>query len=61
MADTLVYIGRRLVQLILVIFVAGTINFMIPRMIPGDPVQALLARFVTNFRRFDEAAPQVAA
>lgn len=43
MADTLVYIGRRLVQLFLVIFVAGTINFMIPRMIPGDPIDTALA------------------
>ena len=38
MADTLAYIGRRLIQLFLVIWVAGTINFIIPRLIPGDPV-----------------------
>ena len=43
MADILGYIGRRLVQLFLVILVAGTINFMIPRMIPGDPVDTALA------------------
>ena len=38
MADTLVYIGRRAVQLVIVLWVAGTINFAIPRMIPGDPI-----------------------
>ena len=43
MADTLVYIGRRVIQLFLVILVAGTVNFMIPRMIPGDPVDTALA------------------
>jgi peptide/nickel transport system permease protein len=43
MADTLTYIGRRLIQLFLVIWVAGTINFIIPRLIPGDPVQAALS------------------
>ena len=48
MADTLVYIGRRLVQLILVIAVAGTINFMIPRIIPGDPVDTVLAQMAAR-------------
>jgi peptide/nickel transport system permease protein len=48
MADTLAYIGRRLIQLVLVIFVAGTINFMIPRMIPGDPVDTALAQLAAR-------------
>ena len=43
MADTLVYVGRRFIQLFLVILVAGTVNFMIPRLIPGDPVDTALA------------------
>ena len=38
------YIGRRLIQFALVIFIAGSINFMIPRLIPGDPVDSALAR-----------------
>jgi peptide/nickel transport system permease protein len=48
MADTLAYIGRRLIQLLLVIWVAGTINFMIPRMIPGDPVDSALAQLAAR-------------
>ena len=35
MADLLAYVGRRLIQLFLVIWVAGTINFIIPRLDPG--------------------------
>jgi peptide/nickel transport system permease protein len=33
------YIGRRLVWLVTIIWIAGTINFVIPRLIPGDPVE----------------------
>jgi len=44
MADLLAYVGRRLIQLFLVIWVAGTINFIIPRLIPGDPVASALAK-----------------
>src|SRR4051812_13469200 len=48
MADTLTYIGRRLIQLFLVIWVAGSINFLIPRMIPGDPVDTALAQMAAR-------------
>ena len=44
MSDAVRYIGRRVVQLLLVIWVATTVNFMVPRMIPGDPVQSALAQ-----------------
>ena len=59
MADTFVYIGRRLIQLLLVIWVAGTINFMVPRMIPGDPVDVGAradGRPAAARRRFDAEA-----
>lgn len=58
MADTLLYIGRRVIQLILVILVAGTVNFMIPRMIPGDPVDTALASLAARGGavQFDAAA-----
>jgi peptide/nickel transport system permease protein len=48
MADALGYIGRRLIQLILVIWVAATINFLIPRLIPGDPVDSALAQLAAR-------------
>lgn len=44
MADAARYVGRRLLQLLLVLFVAGTLNFLVPRLIPGDPVASALAR-----------------
>jgi peptide/nickel transport system permease protein len=44
MSDAVRYIGRRVVQLLLVIWVATTVNFMVPRLIPGDPVQSMLAQ-----------------
>lgn len=44
MTDTVAYVGRRLLQLMLVLFVAGTINFIIPRLLPGDPVATAVAR-----------------
>jgi peptide/nickel transport system permease protein len=45
----LTYVVRRTVQLILVIFIAVTINFFLPRILPGDPVQiALQGKIVTS-------------
>lgn len=44
MSDAVRYVGRRVVQLLIVIWVATTVNFMVPRMIPGDPVQSALAQ-----------------
>ena len=37
------YVLIRLFQSILIIFIAVTINFVIPRMIPGDPIEAALS------------------
>jgi peptide/nickel transport system permease protein len=44
MTDAFAYVGRRLLQLFLVLFVAGTINFIIPRLLPGDPVATAVAK-----------------
>jgi peptide/nickel transport system permease protein len=38
------YLATRFGQLVLIIFVAVSINFIIPRLLPGDPVQTALAR-----------------
>jgi len=39
---TVRYIVQRTFQLLLIVFVAATINFILPRLIPGDPVEAAL-------------------
>ncbi|HSW43416.1 MAG TPA: ABC transporter permease [Patescibacteria group bacterium] len=38
------YFGRKLVIYLLTFWVAATINWLIPRFMPGDPIQGLLAR-----------------
>jgi peptide/nickel transport system permease protein len=40
----LVYLLRRLVTFLLIVWVAASINFIIPRLAPGDPVAAMLGR-----------------
>jgi peptide/nickel transport system permease protein len=42
--DLLNYLAKRLGQLLLIVFVAVSINFIIPRLLPGDPVQTALSR-----------------
>ena len=59
--DTLAYVGRRLVNLFVVLWIAGTLNFAIPRMMPGDPVeQAFLALAVSGGPTQDVAAVKAA-
>jgi peptide/nickel transport system permease protein len=36
------YVVKRTLQLLLIVFIAVTVNFGIPRLIPGDPVEAAL-------------------
>ncbi len=37
------YLVKRTFQLVLIVFVAVTINFLVPRLIPGDPIESALA------------------
>ncbi|MET4783227.1 ABC transporter permease [Glaciihabitans sp. UYNi722] len=39
------YIARRIIFYLITAWAAITINFLLPRLLPGDPVQALLLRF----------------
>ena len=39
----LIYVFKRLLQALLITFIAVSINFIIPRMIPGDPIEAALS------------------
>lgn len=40
---SLAYFLQRTFQLFLIVFIAITINFLLPRMIPGDPIEAALS------------------
>lgn len=37
------YLIQRTLQLLLIVFIAVTINFILPRLIPGDPIESALA------------------
>ena len=39
------YILRKLGFLIFTLWVAATLNFVLPRLVPGDPVGAMLAKY----------------
>lgn len=45
---TIEYIVRRFAILILVIFLAATVNFIIPRLTPGDPIEQKLSQLVAT-------------
>ena len=56
MASTLAYVGRRFLNLLIVIWIAGTLNFAIPRLIPGDPVQSAFATLAAQGGRANDIA-----
>jgi peptide/nickel transport system permease protein len=42
------YVLRRLGMMVLVVVIAVTINFMLPRLMPGDPIEAHLNRMMSE-------------
>lgn len=42
------YVASRFGQLLLIVFIAVSVNFIIPRLLPGDPVDTMLARLQTT-------------
>ena len=44
MTSILSYVGRRFLQFLIVVWIAGSINFIVPRLMPGDPLTGVLAR-----------------
>lgn len=39
------YIGQRLIQFLIIIFIANSLTFLLPRIVPGDPIeQAMTAK-----------------
>lgn len=53
------YIIRRLIIYVIVIWVAATINFAIPRLAPGDPITAILQRLSLQGMRMEESAKMI--
>ena len=44
------YVTRRIIFYLIAIFASLTINFFIPRLMPGDPASAMFARFQGQMR-----------
>ncbi len=44
------YVARRIIFYLVAIFASLTINFFIPRLMPGDPASAMFARFQGQMR-----------
>jgi peptide/nickel transport system permease protein len=42
--ELITYLATRFGQLLLIVFVAVSVNFIVPRLLPGDPVATALAR-----------------
>lgn len=41
----MVYLLRKFVFLLFTLFVAATLNFILPRLVPGDPIGAMMAKY----------------
>lgn len=55
------YLVKRTWQLLLIVFIAVTINFLIPRAIPGDPIEAALQARIQMTGSVDVNVQEVAA
>jgi peptide/nickel transport system permease protein len=54
------YLVKRTSQLLLIVFIAVTINFLIPRAIPGDPIEAALQTRIAMTGNVDVNVQEVA-
>lgn len=55
------YIAFRLLIFILIIWVAASLNFLLPRLVPGDPITAMLNRLEEQGMAFDNRPELIAA
>lgn len=58
---TIQYVLRRFGIFLLIIWTTATINFMVPRMAPGDPVQAMLGTMEAQGARVENSAEMINA
>ena len=61
MSALVTYIGRRLIAYLLTVVIAITANFFIPRLIPGDPISALIDQMAQHGEVVSGGAEIVAA
>ena len=61
MSALVTYIGRRVLAYLLTVIIAVTANFFIPRLIPGDPISALIDQMAQHGEIVSGGAEIVAA
>jgi peptide/nickel transport system permease protein len=57
---TLGYVVRRLALFFLIVWITATINFLVPRLAPGDPMGAVLGRMESQGQKIDNAGEIIA-
>jgi peptide/nickel transport system permease protein len=57
---TLGYVVRRLALFVLIVWITATINFLVPRLAPGDPMGAVLGRMESQGQKIDNAGEIIA-
>jgi len=58
---TVRYLLRRSLTFLLVIWISATLNFALPRMVPGDPIQAMLSQLETQGQIIENRAAIIEA
>ena len=57
---TIGYVLKRLGVFVLIVWITATINFVVPRLAPGDPVQAMLGRMEEQGAKVENSAALIA-
>ncbi len=52
---TKVYVIKRLLMFLLTVWLGTTLIFIIPRLAPGDPVQAMIGRLINEGTNVENA------
>ena len=61
MGLTLEYVVRRVLLFLLIIWITATINFVVPRLAPGDPVGAVIGRMESQGAKIENATEMISA
>jgi len=57
---TIGYVLKRLGVFVLIVWITATINFVVPRLAPGDPIQAMLGRMEEQGAKVENSAALIA-
>src|SRR5215210_1332426 len=60
MGLTVEYVVRRLLLFLLIVWVTATINFIVPRLAPGDPIGAIIGRMESQGQKVENAGEIIA-